>query len=291
MILQIAKTEYKNILWITLGSFIFVLGVNLFLTPVGIYTTGMLGLSQEISTLSNLAFNTPDLTSIIFLLLNIPAILLGWFKVGKKFTFRTFYAIILISFYTTIIPNDQILITDDLLSVITSGLFMGAGVGINLKFGSSSGGTDIIALFVSLTKGKGFGIYNIGLNLIVIILAVFLSKDFTMGILMLILIYTVSIVIDKVHNSHEKLTLFIVTNNTQAIKQSLLNNYVRGLTIIDSQGGMSGSKNNTIMFTISKGELYSVIETIKQNDSKAFINIYNVERVVGYFENNYKNIL
>jgi len=284
-------TEAINLLWIAIGCFVFALGVNLFLSPADVYTTGLLGLSQELSTILTYLFNTPDITSILYLVLNIPAILLGWFKVGKKFTLRTFYAVILLSFFTALIPSDKVFITDKLLAIITSGLFMGAGVGITLKHGSSTGGTDIFALFISLFRGKSFGVYNLALNSIVILLAILLNQDLNTGVYMLVSLYVTGIVVDKVHTANDKYTLYIVTSHLEEVREAMLSNLVRGLTIFDTEGGKTCFKNNTIMTTIEKGELYSAIDIIKHADEKAFITILKTEKVVGTFENNYLKIL
>lgn len=282
------KQEMINIIWITFGCVIMVLGINMFLTPSDLFTTGLMGLSQIISSI---IVGTSALTGQIYFILNVPTILLGWFKVGRKFTLRTFYAVTVISLLQTIIPSDTVYLEDPLLAIITSGLFIGAGIGILLKAGASSGGMDIITLYISLVKGKSFGVYNVLLNILVIIGALLLTRDFETAVLMLISLYTIGVVIDKLHNSHEKLTLFVVTAQEEAVKNALLENYERGQTLFDTRGGLTGKESTTIMMTISKGQLYNIIETIKSADDKAFINVLPVENVVGYFQNNYKNIL
>lgn len=282
------KQEMINIVWITFGCVIMVLGINMFLTPSDLFTTGLMGLSQIISSI---IVGTSALTGQIYFILNVPTILLGWFKVGRKFTLRTFYAVTVISLLQTIIPSDTVYLEDPLLAIITSGLFIGAGIGILLKAGASSGGMDIITLYISLVKGKSFGVYNVLLNILVIIGALLLTRDFETAVLMLISLYTIGVVIDKLHNSHEKLTLFVVTAQEEAVKNALLENYERGQTLFDTRGGLTGKESTTIMMTISKGQLYNIIETIKSADDKAFINVLPVENVVGYFQNNYKNIL
>ena len=285
------STEIINLIWISIGCLVFVIGINLFLTPAGVYTTGLLGLSQELSTIFNNIFGTPDITSILYLILNIPAILLGWFKVGKKFTLRTFFAVFILSIFTAIIPNQTIYITDTLLAIITAGLLCGVGIGITLKHGSSTGGVDIVALFISLFKGKSFGVYNIALNSIVVFIAIILNNDITTGVFMLVSLYVTGVIVDKVHTTNDKYTLYIVTSHFEEVRETLLTNFIRGLTIFESEGGKTQLKNKTIMTTIEKGELYSAIDIIKNADENAFITILKTEKVVGAFENNYLKIL
>ncbi len=285
------KQELKNVLWIIIGCLIYVIGLNLFLVPIGLYTTGLMGFAQILATVVSQLFDTSNFTGEIYFLLNIPIILLGWFKVGKKFTMRTFLAVILISVFQIIVPNDIELVTDPLLATITSGVFIGTGIGITLKNGSSTGGTDIIALYISLFKGKSFGLYNLLLNIVVILGALLVTQDVTICILMIVSLYTIGVVIDRIHNSNEKITLFIMTSHADDVTTKLLEETSRGVTILDSRGGLTGRQNNTILVTIDKGQMYQALAAIREADPKAFINIMPVENVVGYFPNNYQNIL
>ncbi len=289
--MNFVKNETKNLLWIAIGGLVYVIGLNMFLIPVNLYSTGLMGLSQEIATVATRFAGVADFTGQIYFLLNIPIIVLGWLKVGKKFTLRTFWAVFVISFFQIIIPSDHVIVADTLLAVITSGILIGLGTGLTLKFGSSTGGTDIIALYISLVKGKSFGVYYLIMNIVVIIGAILVTNDIQIAILMLVLLYTTSTVIDKVHNSHVKLTLVIMTNKAEEVTESLISRSTRGVTVIDSRGGMTKADNNTLMTTISKGQLYASLSAIKEADEKAFINILPVENVVGFFPNNYKDIL
>ncbi len=290
--MNLLKSETKNLGIIALGCLIMVLGLNLFLIPVDLYSTGLMGFSQEVAVIVSRLTGIADQTGAIYFLLNIPIIILGWLKVGKKFTLRTFWAVILISFFQIVIPSDNVIVDDTLLAVITSGLFIGGGIGLTLRCGASTGGTDIIALYISLVKGKSFGVYNLILNLVVIVGAILVTGDIQVAILMLILLYTTGVVIDKIHNSNEKLTLFIMTTKADEVTNSLLaGQSSRGVTIVDSKGGLTKQANNTLITTISKGQLYACLSAIKSADEKAFINILPVENVVGFFPNNYKDIL
>lgn len=285
------KKEIKNIIYIALGCFIMSIGINLFLTPAGVFSAGLFGFAQELSYICQQYLGTSDITSLIYFSLNIPVILLGWYKVGHKFTIRTFYAIFLISIFTAFIPKDLVLVPDILLSTITAGLFVGLGIGITLRFGGSTGGTDIIALYFSLVKGKSFGLLNLIVNGVVIILAMLILHDITVGIYMVIILYVAGVVIDKVHNEHEKLSLFIITKNELEIREALLDNLERGMTTFETVGGYSQEKSNTIMLAISKDEFYHVVEIVREIDPEAFINVYKIDRLLGNFDDRYREIL
>ncbi len=285
------KTEIKSLSIITVGMFLFAIGLNLFLIPSNILTTGVMGFSQELAIIINKFVEIGDISPIIYWIINIPTIFLGWKKIGKKFTIRTFYAVTVTTLFTAIIPSTHTLVEDPLLGVFAGSIIIGFGAGLALKVGGSSGGTDIISLYISIFLGKSFGTYNLILNSFVIILAVFLTGDITVGILMFISTYLISLTVDKTHNSVEKHTLFIITKNGDQVREAILNSYRRGLTIFNTEGGLTREPNTTIMMTVERGQLLGVLDTIKKTDDKAFINIYKVSSVVGEFENHYKNLL
>ncbi len=283
--------EFKTIAIITIGMLFLSLGTNLFLVSNNLYTTGLLGFSQELATILIYAFKLPDLSSILFWLINVPIIILGWFKVGKRFTIRSFYAVTIVSIFTSIIPTNVILIDDKILSVVTGSILIGLGIGLALRVGGSSGGLDIVALYISIFKGKSFGTYNTLVNILVIVLAILIQHDLTIGVLMFLSLFIISLTIDNIHNNQQKLTLFVVTKHADEIRNILLENFVRGMTIIDSHGGLSLDKNTTLMITIDKGELYRYIDTIKKEDPNAFINVFEVKKLIGTYQDNYIDLL
>ncbi len=282
------KKELTNLLATCLGGVILVIGVNLFLKPAGVYATGLFGFAQELSILF---FNNSNYINLIFWLLNLPLIVFGFFKVGKKFLLRTICAVISITISESLINTNTVLIQNQFLSVVFGALLCGLGTGLALSRGGSTGGTDIIATYISIIKGKNFGIVNVLVNSIVVLLAILITKNIEVGVYMLISIYVSGIVIDKIHNYNQKMTLFIVTNHKDNVVNSITNNFMRGVTIIDSMGGYSKKPNNLIMVTVSKKEVNSIVRYIKQADPHCFINIYKVEKLMGSFKDTYVEML
>ena len=280
--------EIMNLIVVSFGGVLLIIGINMFLVPAGVYATGLFGLSQE---LSELIAGSDKLVQLIFWMINLPIILFGFFKVGRKFLLRTLFAIISISIAEIVIPKDIPLIENQLLSVITGSIIMGLGIGLALKRGGSTGGTDIIATYISIIKGKSFGIVNLLTNSVIITLAGFITKSLETSIYMIISLYVAGIIIDKVHNYNQKISLFIVTTHKELMVASLTNSFIRGVTVLDSTGGYSKQSNNLIMITISKQEVGAVLNCINEVDEKAFVNVYNVARIKGAWADTYAETL
>ncbi len=281
----------KIIISIMLGSLLYVLGINLFLEPLNLYTTGLMGFSQIINTFISTTIEPINITSLIYFMLNLPIIIFGYFKVGKKFIIKTFLTVLIVSIFQKIIPNDILLINDELLSVICSGVVSGMGLGILLQNGTSTGGTDIIALYFSLVKGKSFGKFNVMINVIIVVLATLISQDLKVAVLIIILLYIFGLTTDKIHNANEKSLMIIITSKPKVITEMIVNDVKKGVTVIDSRGGISNQANNTLIVSVWTSQLPLIINHINAIDQKAFINVVGVEKVIGYFPSEYKKIL
>ncbi len=294
--LKIKDISLYSILLIFIGNFLMVIGINVFLTPAQLIPTGFTGFSIEISYVLSEFYNISISYNIIMLLLNIPILIFGYFKIGNKFLIKTVISVAMFTLLASIIPTNIQLVEisssgDKLILAILSGLMIGTGVGLMLKVGASSGGTDIIAVYISIFKGKAFGLYSLLINAIVIVSAFILTQDIIVASLALINLYVTNSVIDTIHNSQEKRILFIITTQKAAVTKSIQSNIKRGITIIDSVGGYSKKENSTLILSISNGEVYQVINLIKEADEYAFINVLAADKIVGNFENPYQKML
>lgn len=285
------QSNIKMVLSIIIGSLLYVLGINLFLEPLNLYTTGLMGFSQIANTFISSMVGNVNITSLIYFLLNLPIIIFGYFKVGKKFIVKTFLTVLLVSFLQRIIPNDIVLIDDNLLSVICSAVVSGAGLGLLLKSGSSTGGTDIIALYFSLVKGKSFGNFNVMINVIIVILATFVSKDLKVAVLITILLYIFGLTTDKIHNANEKSLMIIVTSKASLATEMIINDMQKGVTILDSRGGKSNSENNTLIVSLWTSQLPLIVKKMNEIDENAFVSVVGIEKIFGYFPSEYKKML
>lgn len=281
----------KSLILSIVGVFIYTLGINMFLTPANLFPIGTMGLVYEASFAADKFFGFQISADIGYFVLNIPILILGYVKVGKKFTVKTLIVVIFTSFFISVIPTKMI-IDDTLLAVITGGLISGVGVAMLLKVGASSGGTDIVALYMSIARGKSFGTFNTAFNGIVIAIAVILTGDLSTAIYLLIYVYIYSYTIDRIHNSSDKFTMIIVTQHSAAVKQNLFGAGIRrGITVIDSKGGYTGNPNNTLIITCERSEYPELAMMIKDVDPKAFISTFKTQDVIGEFENTYLKTL
>ncbi|WP_420852783.1 YitT family protein [Sporolactobacillus pectinivorans] len=264
------------------AAFLCAMSMNLFLIPAHVYAAGINGAAQLLSNVLHdwLNFNIP--IGLLVLLLNLPIVWLGWFKVGKGFTFFSFVTVFLTSLFLSVLPVYP-LSSDIILNSIFGGLISAVGVGIALKYGISTGGLDIIAIYLTRrNRNASSGKYFLILNGIIIILAGAIY-EWQFALYTLISRFVNSYVIDMIHTKYQKLTVITITKEKDKMIAAIQDEFDRGMTIIPSYGGFTGTKRYSIMMVISHYELYQMEQLIKRVDPNAFTDILETNKIIGLY--------
>lgn len=251
---------------------------NMFLLPQEILSGGVSGIAMI------LGLRTPFNTGIIIFLLNIPILLLGYFRLGKRFIAYSLLSVGVTSISMQWIPVRGIS-DDPILSSIFGGVIVGIATGLIFRSGASTGGFDIIGMVVNQKKEFPLGGLIFGMNAVVVFISGFIF-DWDRALYTMISIFASGKLIDSVHTRHVKLTLMIISNKGDAIKKKLLANFVRGITVIDAEGAYTSEKRNVLFTVITRYELEDVKRVIRETDPRAFVNITQTVDVMGYFRRN-----
>lgn len=137
-------------------------------------------------------------------------------------------------------------------------------------------------MLLSRKRDIKLGGFLIALNAVVVVIAGFFFT-WDVALTSLLSIYVTGKVIDAVHTKHSKVTLMIVTNEAEKMKQQLLSTVVRGITLLDGEGAYSSEKKRVLMTVVSREELASMKLTISEIDPHAFVNITETVEVLGLF--------
>lgn len=273
-VLQIAAAIFASIC--------FGFALNVFLIPGNIYSSGVTGIAQLLTVFTNqtqfAAFLT---TGTLNFILNVPLLILSYYRLGKNFTFMTLIVVAGISISANLFPVGGIS-ENPLLNAITGGVVSGLGVGVTIKVGMSTGGTDIISIVISRMTGMNIGSLSFIINLF-IMAAAGLLFGWEYALYTLISIYVSSRVVDSIHTNEQVLTTFIVTNQTEEVMASIFNKIVRGATILEGQGGYSKDKRDVVMVVINRYEIHDLQIAVAEADPNAFVNIIQSMKVSGRF--------
>lgn len=263
---------------IGLCSILFGFAFNDFLIPHKLTSGGVTGIAFFIHHFLNVN------TGWIVLIMNIPLFILGLKYLGKRFISLTIFSVIVLSFSMKFIPIHAIS-NDILLSSIIGGALYGIGVGLIIRMGGSTGGTDIVSLILSSKKNLQVGFLNICMNLLVVGFSG-LIFGWNITLYTIIAIYVAGRAVDMVYTTQTKLTLTIVTDKYQELSDALIHLHARGITITDAEGAYTHKPKKVLTTVITKFELNETKHTIKTIDPQAFVNIMQTLEVMGRFRKN-----
>ena len=268
----------KNFFVITVGSLLMAAAFNLFLVPHEVILGGFSGIGMIIGLLTKW-----NIGWIIFAL-NIPVFILGFVSIGKRFVAYSVYSVFLTSFAMQYIPVIQVS-EDILLSTVFGGVLGGLATGLIIKCNGSTGGLDIIGLVILKKKDVSLGTMMMALNSVVVLgTGFFIGWEQTLYTLLILFVFGKTV--DVIHTKHIKLTLMIITEKGEEVKEKLLQSMVRGITILDGEGAYTKKSRKVLFTVITRYELVEVKRIIKQVDEQAFVNITETIEVMGAFNKN-----
>ena len=277
------KNIIKNIVvesfGMIIGCILISISINMFLSPHTIAPGGLSGLSVVLSKISGLSVST------IMLIIGIPLIVFSIKILGKKNALKTLIGMLLLSLCLKLTSSlSQVTVTNDvLLSAITGAILLGLGQGIIFSIDGSTGGTDLIALMVnkaipSITLSKCL----ICIDGLVVISSGIVNKNLETGLYSAISLCIIVKMIDFIVAGFDYSKSFmIITNEEEALKNAIVNDIKRGITILEGKGGYTDSSKSVLIVVVNKNQEIHLKKLIKKVDKNAFIIVSNVHEVFG----------
>ena len=161
----VPHTRLEDVIGVVVGTFVCALGLAL-LGAVGAVTGGTAGLALLIGYALGISFAP------VFVVLNIPFLVLAWTRKGRDFTLRTLASVVLVGGFAAL--HEAVLtLTDDHAwhKILTGDLVIGIGLLIVFRHGSSLGGFNVLALVAQEQFGLSAGYVQMGLDVVVVLLA------------------------------------------------------------------------------------------------------------------------
>ena len=275
------KTESKRVLFGVVASIIFAININTFVHAGGLFPGGFTGITLLIQKSAAKFFSLNLPYSVVNYALNLFPIILGFRKIGAKFTSSSVVVILLTGILADIIPNMPITY-DVLLISIFGGLINGLAVSICLLGGTSSGGTDFIAIYA----GEKFDIdpwyYVLGFNAIILIIAGALF-GWDAALYSIIFQFVSTQVVNMLHKKYKKVTILVITNEPDKVYQSIIKKAHHSATKFVGTGCYHGEEKTMVYSVVSSSEVHSMVNAIHEEDPKAFVNVLKTEYIEGRF--------
>lgn len=259
------------------------IAINIFWTPGHIYSSGFTGLAQILNTLGLRYLHMNISIGLLLILLNVPVLILGYRKLGYRFTMFTALALLLAAIAIRIVPSPGTWVHDPLVLAIFGGGINGFGTGFALRTGLSTGGLDIIGIVARKKFGMRMGAVNLTFNFFILLTAGYLfGPQYALytGISLIVNAY----MIDNFYTRQQKLQVMIVTEQPDRVIEMLQQNIRRGITIVhDAEGGYNHHEKEILFTVISAYERYDFRDALGQADPKAWSSTWRIEHTTGRF--------
>jgi len=264
---------------ITFGLFVNALGWTVFLIPAEITSGGMTG----VSSLLYYGFRLP--MGLTYLVLNVFLIILGVKVLGRHFAIKTVYATVMLSFFLSILEGVVVepIVDEDFMSAVVGGILAGAGVGLAISQGGSTGGTDIIAMMINKHRNISPGRILLYLDIIIISSSYLVFQSIEIMVYGYVSMAVVAYTIDMVLTGAKRtVQMFILSKRHEIIANRISSEINRGITILHGKGWYTQQDTKILMILVRKYESNHILRIIKETDPDAFISVNNVMGVFGY---------
>lgn len=270
-----AAERFFSYAQIILGAMVGGAAYPLFMTPNKIAPGGITG----IATILNHLFHWPVGT--VTLIMNIPLFLISYRAMGRIFAFRSLVATLFFTLFIDVLPL-QPMTTDPLLGALYGGVMLGAGLGLIMRGGATTGGSDMVARMVN----KRFQFISTGSFLFAIDFAVVVSAGFLIGateaLYSLICIFLSARVMDTIiigFSSNK--ACFIISSRWQEISDRIMRDMDRGVTQLTARGAYTGAERPTLLCVIGRSEIMALKRILREEDEKAFVIIVEAHEAIG----------
>ena len=270
---------------IILGTSIYGFGVHMFTAPNHIAPGGVAGISTIVSHLTGFQIGR------LYLLINIPLLILALVFLKKEFVIKTIVSILFFTFvvdevYKWLPSNVSEMLQyegDHLLAAIFGGLLIGTGLALTFMRDGSTGGTDITNRIIQLKVPYiKLGKIIFATDFLIIIFAVIGFGSLESGLYAIVTIAVSTFVMDHLLYGFDKgKVMMIVTSMPSLISDEIMDTLKRGCTMWDATGAYTKEKRNVLMCAVRRNEFYKLRKIVYNIDPDAFVMINEAGEVFG----------
>lgn len=292
MQIKFEKIDVKKVLrdyfMLTMACFFFAMAWECFLIPNGMGAGGMMGLCTVIQY-ATAGFIKAQYSYVV---INAVLIIIAVLLMGIGFGFKTIYCIAVSTLAMGLVsrlgvlhcvPGGFFYIQERVLIPIVAGVFEAVGIGLVLRYGGSTGGTDIVALMVNKYWPVSLSMAFLVADLVICAMLLFLpDKNFSDMCYALEEVVVFSMMIDTVvGGKRSSYQLMVFSEKYGEIADHIIQNMDRGVTVLKAQGWFTKKEKNVLYILISQRELPSLTKVIRETDPKAFMSVSPTNNVYG----------
>ena len=269
------RTIIWNLLLITSGSLVFAFGAKAVLVHHNFIMGGLFGTALLISYQTD--FLSPG---VLYLIMNIPVMVVGYLFVSRKFFLYSIYAVAVVTVGSELITYD-LRVQQQLYAAIVGGIICGAGSGIILRSVGSGGGLDIVAVILNQKFNLGIGKFYFFYNALLFSFTLTLY-EIDLVVASLILTFISSTAMEYVLTLfNQRKVVYILSDYGRVIADIIIKELRQGVTIINAQGAYTGKDKKMLMTVTNNLQVKRLEEKVFALDPNALFIVENSFNVIG----------
>ncbi|MBU1108506.1 MAG: YitT family protein [Candidatus Riflebacteria bacterium] len=295
-----SRRELISWLLITFGILLSALGYAIFILPLNLFEGGVTGIGIIVAKLIGNAFfagKMPPIVGVIAWILTLALFAVAVRVLGKSFGAKSLYATTLLYFSMDIIlwllqssgyadRIRELLGHELLVAAIYGAILIGAGMAIVFNQGAATGGADALAQMVRKFKHIPVSKTILAIDTVVLFIGFFTFADMMTGFKTMMYSFIFVVIqaktLDTILNGFSANNLVtIITGKPEEIKQAILAELARGMTVYQGQGGYTGERRTTIYTVVSKRQVPTLRKLVAQADPDSFVIVQATEQVYG----------
>ena len=271
------KIKDRLLSWIMIiaGAVIAAFSLEEFLAPNHIFDGGVTGISMILTHFMKAKLG------LLVAIVNVPFIIIGIKKLGKRFIVKVIVAIVTFSIMTGVFEHMGNATHDIILATTFGGVLLGAGVGLVLRGGACLDGTEIVAILISKKLSISTGQIILFINVIIYAVAgAIFGLD--RGMYSLLMYFITSKVIDIVEIGWDNTkSVMIITDKGKELAQDIYIELGRTVTFMKGEGLVSSEPKDILYCVVTRAEIFDLKRIVNSVEGSTFTTISDVSEVVG----------
>ncbi len=282
MIRKISKDNAKRWAMLIIGAFLMAVAYKTIYGAAGMVTGGFSGIAIIVRKITSGYIEGGIPLWITNTVLNIPLFAAAYKTMGRKFIRHTIAGTFFLTLFMAVLPSAGLGEADYFLASAAGGAVCGAGIGLVLLSGATTGGTDMLASLIH-THVKHYTVVKIMQVIDAAIVAFGIAVyGIYSGLYSIISIYIITLVSDSLIEGRKNArAVWVISDDYIKISKYILENVKRGLTRIDVTGVYSDKKRSMLLCVVSKKQVPVLQQKILEIDKQAFIIVGDVREVMG----------
>ncbi len=269
------RLQIPNLAAIALGAFIAGFGINAFNIANRLAEGGVTGATILLKL--SLGWD-PGLVTLV---INLPLLLLSWRLLGGRALALTIYGTLCFSAALSAFGWARFPVEDPLIAALLAGCVAGAGFGVVLRFGGTTGGVDILARILRKYRGWRMG-RIIFVSDLMVIGASLVFLDLRQAVYTLVALFVGARIIDLVLDAgYSMRSAIIISEQHEKIASGIMTELDRGVTMLEGRGAFTGKPGKVLYAVVSRAEAVRLRNLVLTADPQAFFSIFDAGEVIG----------